>query len=60
MTFIPTISILIASVLFLGFAYYKWRQPKEPGNPWSVPWFGVVFISLILILLMFNRLLGLA
>ncbi|MBT5073383.1 MAG: hypothetical protein HOJ34_02920 [Kordiimonadaceae bacterium] len=60
MTFVPTISILIASVVVLGFAYYKSRQPVEPGKAWTVPWFAVIFISLILILLMFNRLIGLA
>jgi len=59
MNFEITLATLIATVLFMGFSFYKSRQPKKIGRPWSVPWNGMMFLCILVILLMLSHLLTL-
>jgi hypothetical protein len=54
-----TIIILCASAALLGFANYKSRQPNDIDKPWPVPWNGVQFAMILVVLLMINHLLSL-
>ena len=59
MNFEITLSTLIATIAFMGFAFYKSKQQKAIANPWSVPWHGVMFLCILVILLMLSHLLTL-
>jgi len=59
MNFEMTIATLVAAAITVGFAFYKSRQPRKFGSPWSVPWNGVIFVTFIVILVMINHLLTL-
>lgn len=51
MTLETTLILLGASILVLLFSLLIMRRPKKIGTPWSIPWNGVMFISIMLILL---------
>ena len=59
MNFEVTISVFIATIILLIIAFFKSRQPKEPGKPWSIPWNGVVFLCILTLMVMINHLLAL-
>ena len=59
MTIELTIAILAAAITILAYAVFKSRRQKDIDNPWSVPWHGVLFISILTILLMINHLITL-
>jgi len=51
-----TISILVASSIIFGCANYMSRRPSEPGIPKLVPWTGLQFIGLVVVILMLAHL----
>ena len=59
MNFEVTISIFIAGFFLIIVAFFKSRQPKEIGKPWSVPWNGVIFLCILTLMVMINHLLAL-
>mgnify|MGYP000135559159 CR=1 FL=1 len=59
MNFEATIGTLIVALLLLIVAFFKSRQPKDIDSPWSIPWHGVIFISILVTLLMINHLFSL-
>lgn len=60
MNFEATIGTFIVALVFLIIAFFKSRQPKDIDSPWSVPWHGVIFISILVTLLMINHLFALS
>ncbi|MCF8475166.1 MAG: hypothetical protein K9G26_10765 [Emcibacter sp.] len=45
--------ILMAGVALLsGFCLYKARKPKELGKSWHVPWNGLLFLNILILLLL--------
>jgi hypothetical protein len=55
MTLEITISILVGAIILLGFANYQSRKPTDIDNPWAIPWNGIQFITILVILLMTNH-----
>ncbi|MCP5381885.1 MAG: hypothetical protein H6912_05890 [Kordiimonadaceae bacterium] len=53
-----SIGVLITATFLAAFAFYKSRIPTEPGNPWSVPWNGVLFIAILALLLTASHLMA--
>ena len=51
-----TISILVASSIIFGCANYMSRRPSEPGIPKLVPWTGLQFLGLVVVILMLANL----
>ncbi|MEZ5759352.1 MAG: hypothetical protein R3D86_14115 [Emcibacteraceae bacterium] len=51
MDFDFTIGMFCVAVFLAAMAFYKSRQPAEPGKLWAIPWNGVLFISILGILL---------
>lgn len=50
----------LAVVTLLGaLALYKARQPKELGKSWHIPWNGIIFLCLLVILLLIRHVLSL-
>ncbi len=53
--------ILMAAVALLcGFSLFKARKPKELGRSWHIPWNGILFLSLMFLLLLIRHQLSLS
>lgn len=52
------IALIVITALF-GLALFKARQPKELGKSWHIPWNGIIFLCLLLILLLIRHILSL-
>lgn len=48
------------AALITGFSLYKARQPKELGKTWHVPWNGILFLGIMLLLLLIRHQLALS
>lgn len=46
-------------ILLSAIALYKARQPRELGKSWHIPWNGVLFLNLLILLLLIRHLLAL-
>jgi len=47
---------MIFIILLSAFALYKVRQPKQPGQSWPLPWNGILFLNLLILLLLVRHL----
>ncbi len=47
-------------ILLSAVALYKVRQPRELGKSWHIPWNGVLFLNLLILLLLIRHLLALS
>jgi hypothetical protein len=56
MTLTSTLVVLGLAAALAGFANYKVRQPSEPGRPRWVPYLGLQFVGLLLVVLMLAHL----
>ena len=50
-----TYIFMALTALLSGFAMYKARMPKELGKSWHIPWNGLLFLSLLLLLLLIRH-----
>lgn len=56
MNFEITITLLIIAVIFAAISFFMARKPKEVDTPWSIPWNGVMFLSVLVVILMISHL----
>lgn len=56
MTMTVTLIILAAAVVIGGFSIYKARQPYEPGKIRWIPYVGLQYVALLVIVLMLAHL----
>ena len=59
MSFIPTLVILGLAVVLVGFANYKSRQKPQPGQVRMVPYLGLQFLGILVVILMLAHLITL-
>lgn len=55
-----TYIIMTFIVLLSALALYKVRQPRELGKSWHIPWNGVLFLNMLILLLLIRHLLTLS
>ena len=53
-----SIGVFIIAAFLAALAFYKSRKPVDPGNPWSIPWNGVLFMSILAVLLTASHLMA--
>jgi hypothetical protein len=59
-TLAVTLGLLAAALATFGGALYAARRPAPPGEPRMVPWTGIQFVSLVVVVLMLAHLVTLA
>lgn len=50
-----TYVFMALSALLAALALFKVRQPKELGKTWHIPWNGLLFASLLLLLILIRH-----
>ena len=54
-----TYVILTLCALLTAFANFMSRRPKPLGKAWTIPWNGIQFVAVLVILLMVSHLIAL-